>query len=77
MAKKTEMKYVNKAGKEWYESSCGMTLQREFDSLTPNGSKMDGRWVLRDNMDILVDWGQYRNDIAEHNNLDISSDGKR
>lgn len=74
MKKPINMRHKFKGTEEWYESKCGLKLQREYESLSPGGNKMDGKWVLRDNMDIMIDWGQFRNDIAEHNNLDLTGD---
>ncbi len=42
-------------------------MQRETGE-TPNGNKMNNKWVLRDN-DKLIDFDTYRNDIAERNNI--------
>ena len=74
MTEKIKMHHKFKDKEEWYESECGLVLKREYKSLSPGGNEMGGRWVLRENMDILIDWGQYRNDIAEHNNLDLIGD---
>ena len=51
-----------------YEFDNGSTLQRE-NGKTPNGNKMGGKWVLRDNTGALVDFDTYRNDVAERNGL--------
>ncbi len=53
-----------------YHGSDGCTLQREYGS-TPNGNAMAGRWVLRDTNGTMIDFDQYRNDIAERNNLEL------
>lgn len=45
-------------------------LQRETDTLTPNGNKMGGRWVLRIDHK-MVDFDQYRNDIADRYRLEL------
>lgn len=71
-----EMHHRGHGADEWYESDCGLTLKREYESLTPGGNLMGGNWALRDNMDILLDWGQYRNDIACHNRLNLGSGRK-
>lgn len=52
-----------------YASPVGLSVAREHDSLTPNGNPMAGRWVLRDGAGALVDFDQYRNDLAERNDL--------
>lgn len=57
---------------EVYEGEGGLRMEREH-GLTPNGNPMGGRWVLRDKDGKLVDFDQYRNDLAERNDLDIWS----
>lgn len=52
-----------------YQSAAGLTLARETDTWTPNGNPMNGRWALRDHLGNLVDFGRYRNDLAERNDL--------
>lgn len=52
-----------------YETFTGLILQREQDSLTPNGNPMDGRWVLRGPTGVLIDFAPSLNDIAERNNI--------
>lgn len=47
-----------------YESKDGMALARE----------QGGQWVLRDAAGVLLTSGQYRNDIAEEFNLELSRD---
>lgn len=54
----------------YYLSEDGWNLKRE-NGETPNGMPMNGRWVLRDDTGAMIDYGQYRNDIAEHNGLDL------
>lgn len=54
-----------------YTSRDGYVLQREFDTETPNGNKMNGRWVLRDTDSNIVDFDAYRNNISERNNLEL------
>jgi hypothetical protein len=49
----------------------GWTMKREYDTLTPNNNKMNGRWVLRDENDNVFDFDSYSNDIAERNNLKL------
>lgn len=46
-------------------------IKREFYSLTPNGNKMNGRWVYRDNQKRLIDFNFNRNDLFERNNIKI------
>lgn len=57
--------------KENFSFSNGFTMKREKDTLTPNGIKMNLRWVLRNAQGEMVDFGQYRYDIAERNNIDL------
>lgn len=55
---------------ERYESRDGvMVIAREYGE-TPNGNPLNGRWVLRRNGE-FVDFDKYRNDLAEHNNLEL------
>lgn len=54
-----------------YRGADGCSLAREMDTLTPNGNPMNGRWVLRDAAGALLDFDQFRNDLAEHNNLQL------
>lgn len=53
-----------------YTSVEGFTVRREF-GLTQNDNRMDGRWVLRDNDGIIIDFCSYLNDIAVRNDLDF------
>lgn len=46
-------------------------MQRESDTLTPNGCKMNGRWVYRDADKKMLGFDRYRNDLAERFSLDI------
>jgi hypothetical protein len=54
-----------------YSFENGHVMKREWDTCTPNGVKISGRWALRDNEGKLIDFDQYSNDIAERNNLDL------
>lgn len=58
-----------------YRSSCGYSMARESDTLTPNGNRMNGRWVLRDPEGGLVDFCRYRNDLAENNDMKLVGGG--
>ncbi|WP_186214801.1 hypothetical protein [Burkholderia gladioli] len=55
-----------------YVSECGFTMQREYGR-TPNGNLLGGRWVLRKEGE-FVDFDQYRNDLAERNNMTIAGE---
>lgn len=71
MTSKIKMKWIIQDGEEWYESNCGLTLKREHGELAPGGLYVKGQWVLRDNMDIVMDWGSFRDEIEDKNNLDL------
>lgn len=58
---------------ELYTSTCGLVLQRERTTKTPNGNPMGGRWVLRARNGDMLTFNQYRNDIAEAYNLDLGA----
>lgn len=49
----------------------GYTLLREYGT-TPNGNDMRGHWVLRDSCGAMLDFDQYRNDLAERFGLKLS-----
>lgn len=51
-----------------YRSSNGFSARRE-DGLTPSGTPIGLRWVLRDPSGTWVDVHQYRHDLFEHNGL--------
>ena len=56
-----------------YASECGYTMSREY-GLTPRGNAMAGKWVLRDGTSALIDFDQYRCDLAERNSLNLISE---
>ncbi len=62
-----------KDNNECFHLPDGSTIKREFETLTPNGSKMNGRWVFRDINDNIIDFDQYINDLESKHNLDIYS----
>jgi hypothetical protein len=64
------IKAVKRTG-ELYEFEDGSTMQREYDGLTVNGNKYNGRWVLRDECGFVIDYNFYANDLAERNELDL------
>lgn len=51
-----------------YTSDCGYTMRREKKGTTPNGNPIGNRWVLRKEGE-FVDFDQYRNDLAERNEM--------
>jgi hypothetical protein len=46
-------------------------MKREYHSRTPNNNQMGGRWVLRDENDVMIDFDQYRHDLADRQNLEL------
>lgn len=52
-------------------TSDGRQLMREFNTLTPNGNVMGGRWVLRDVNGIFIDFDNYRHDLMERHDLKV------
>lgn len=48
----------------------GYTMSRDYDGLTPNGNKLNGRWVLWQRGK-FIDFDQFRYDLAARHNLDI------
>ena len=60
---------MNKAA-DRYESLCGRVMKREHGK-TPNGNDLGGFWVLRDPAGKMIDYDQFRLDLAERNNLSI------
>lgn len=66
-------KSVVKPGFNTMYSNGSLTMQREYGK-TPNGNKLRGQWVLRDNGKI-IDFDKYRNDIEERHNFELESFG--
>ncbi|MCF2902438.1 hypothetical protein L1267_18880 [Pseudoalteromonas sp. OFAV1] len=54
-----------------YTLDNGYTLKREFDTLTPNGNRLNGRWALRNSQGELVDFDKYRNDLASRQGISL------
>lgn len=54
-----------------YSLPDGSIIKREFDSLTPNGNKFNGRWTLRAANGDLIDYDKYINDLAERNDIEL------
>lgn len=69
MSKPATDRVFLKTCEDRYESADGYILLREYESLTPNGNKMNGRWALRSPSAGLMDFDSSRNDIAERNNI--------
>lgn len=57
---------VNKA----YTSEDYWSMRREWGQ-TPNGNDLEGRWVLRDEKGLWIDFDANRNDLAERNDLEF------
>jgi len=55
---------------ERYEGPDGITMQREYEGVTPNGNPFGGRWVLRRDGE-YVDVDQYRYDLAPRHGLEL------
>ena len=63
--------YAN--GNEEYVSFDTFIVMRRCKNIcTPNGNRFDGRWGLFHN-GTLCDWDQYRNDLAERNELNLTN----
>ena len=63
---------LEKVDKEKYQGEKH-SIQREWDIKTPNGNDMNGRWVLRNQYGIIIDFDQYINDLTDRHNMDIHS----
>jgi hypothetical protein len=61
---------IFKKSEEHYVSEDGSVIQREY-GMSPNGSLLNGKWVLRNSAGKYVDHDQYRNDLAERNNISL------
>lgn len=66
----TKLKTISNS-KGLYVFSDGSTLKREKNTLTPNGMKMNGRWVYRDKSEKILGFDQYCNDLADQFSLDL------
>jgi len=55
---------------EHYGGPNGLQMKREYEGVTPNGNPFGGRWVLRRDGE-YIDVDQYRNDLAERNNIEL------
>jgi hypothetical protein len=53
-----------------YNFVNGMKMQRK-NGLTPNGNKVNGKWVLRDSEGVWVDFDSYRNDLIDKYSLKV------
>ena len=68
--RRTLIKYSH----EKYASADYWNLRREYGE-TPNGNPIDGKWVLRNDKGEWIDFGTYRNDIADRNDLILDESG--
>ena len=62
--------------KSEYQLDDGRTFRREY-GMTPNGNKLTGKWVLRDNKGKFIDFDAYRHDLANRHNIDLITPQKR
>lgn len=53
-----------------YSDNAGNIMQREWGK-TPNGNDLNGKWVLRDILSVMIDFDQYRHDLAERNDIKL------
>jgi hypothetical protein len=49
-------------------NALSLTAKREYGT-TPNGNPMNGMWVLQTATGEMVDFDQYRHDLASRNGL--------
>lgn len=70
---KTLLKYDQTTN--MYRSESGVSVGREHDTLTPNGNRMNGRWVLRGSDGAMIDFDQNRNDLSERCHLVLDCRG--
>lgn len=57
-------KYLVEVSDTEYKCDDGSVMRRE-EGLTPNGNRINGRWVLRTPTGEWVDVDQYHSDLAE------------
>ena len=62
--------HVSEFDNSEYISYDGYCMRREYGD-TPNGNPMNGRWVFRGKQGQLIDFDQYRHDLAERNNIEL------
>lgn len=55
--------------KEIIQTDKGI-IKREYGK-TPNGNDINGRWVFRDENNVIIDFDKYRHDLLERNNLKV------
>ncbi len=68
MRKGKNMSQLHQVNDDLLHADDGRRMEREY-GMTPNGNPLDGRWVLRSIKGDLVDFDQYRYDLAERNGL--------
>ena len=56
---------INESEEIFYESLGKEFKMERENGETPNGNKMNNRWVLRTKDGELLDFDTYRNDLAE------------
>lgn len=63
------MKKMIKVSDTEYISEDGChSIKREYGD-TPNGNRINGRWVLRGSDGMWIDFDKYRSDLMERNNF--------
>jgi len=65
------MKLLKVKDNESYKSDVDGTTMRRENGLTPNGNQLNEKWVLRDADGKMVDFDQYRHDLAERNDIKL------
>lgn len=51
-------------------------IKREYETLTPNGNALAGRWAFRDEGGELLDYDKYINDLASRHHIDLYSESE-
>lgn len=62
--------HISEIDTSQYISYDGYSMQREYGE-TPNGNPMGGRWVFRGKHKELIDFDQYRHDLASRNDIKL------
>jgi len=66
------IKLTQTSDNKCYNSACGIVMQRERGT-TPNGNDFNDKWVLRSADGTLIDYDQYRSDLAERHDLSLEN----
>jgi hypothetical protein len=54
-----------------YRFEDGSSMQREVETLTPNGCRTNGKWVYRDSSQNMLGFDRYSNDLASRFSLEL------